>query len=152
MYRVLGRRSNLAAAGLAVVLAISAFFRGVPAAQAQAEGSNMVSLDVVDADLSQVVMMLMRESKQSIIIADPDIKPKKVSALLDNLPLETVLNHIVKSAGCTLTKGDDGVFIIGKAAPAPAACEARPVRPDTGNRAARPGSRRSNSTTPAPST
>lgn len=87
------------------------------AVQAQYESpqsaSGLISLDVVDADLSKVVLMLARESKQSIIIADQEKMHNKVTATLREVPLETALKYVVESVGCAWSRTQDGVYIIG---------------------------------------
>ena len=115
MYRVRKRRVCLI--GTAVLLILVVFtVGGVMPARAQGSGApeaSNVMLDVVDADLSQVVRILMSDSKQSIIIADPDAKQKKVTAMLNGVPLETALKYVVQSVGCSLHRQPDGVYIIG---------------------------------------
>lgn len=72
-----------------------------------------ITLDVIDADLSKVVMLLARDSKQSIIIADQEKATAKVTATLKDMPLETALKRIVESVGCTYRREADGTYIIG---------------------------------------
>lgn len=103
----------------AIVLAIVALtiMCSLATARAQIGGSQpasgLISLDVVDADLSQVVRILMSESRQSIVIGDPDAKQKKVTAMLNNVPLESALRYVVESVGCSYRREADGVYMIG---------------------------------------
>ncbi|HUV04265.1 MAG TPA: hypothetical protein VMX94_04085 [Armatimonadota bacterium] len=106
---------------------VGAQFNSAPAA------SDAISLDVVDADLSQVVRILMSDSKQSIIIADPDAKQKRVTAMLNGVPLETALKYVVQSVGCSWQRQPDGVYIIG------GKMEAQPSLPPSASAAPEPG-------------
>ncbi len=98
------------------VLVITAILgsAATPLAQAAAQqgAPGLISLDVVDADLSQVVRILMSESKQSIVIGDQDAKQKKVTAMLNNVPLETALKYVVESVGASWQREPDGVYVI----------------------------------------
>ena len=114
------RRARLPeTAVLLTIIGIVAVFGSVATtAKAQVGGlqgtpPGLISLDVVDADLSQVVRILMGESKQNIVIADPDIKDKKVTAMLNSMPLETALKYVVESVGCVWHREPDGVYIVG---------------------------------------
>ena len=101
---------------ICISLAVLIGILGVPAAHAQAAGAaGVISLDVVDADLSKVVLMLARESKQSIIIADPEKLQSKVTATLRNMPLEMALKYVVESVGCMWRRETNGVYIISSA-------------------------------------
>lgn len=123
MYRVQGHA--LRVPEKAIILSVFAIFitcvTGVMAqAQAAPQGSpGLISLDVVDADLSQVVRILMSESKQSIVIGDQDVKQKRVTAMLNAVPLETALKYVVESVGCSWRREPDGVYIISKFPPQP---------------------------------
>ena len=96
---------------------VAAMLSSVAGARAQASAPQgtpgLISLDVVDADLSQVVRILMSESKQSIVIGNTDVKQKKVTAMLNNVPLETALRYVVESVGASWRREPDGVYIIG---------------------------------------
>lgn len=117
------QRHGLCLPEKAIILSVLAIFSvlvtGVVAqAQAAPQGSpGLISLDVVDADLSQVVRVLMSESKQSIVIGDQDVKQKKVTAMLNAVPLETALKYVVESVGCLWRREPDGVYIISKFQP-----------------------------------
>jgi type II secretory pathway component GspD/PulD (secretin) len=80
-------------------------------AQSNASQSDRITVDFVNADLVQVVRILNDKAKHNIIIADPEIGQKKVTATLTDVPLETALEKIVRSAGCSW-KQEDGVYII----------------------------------------
>jgi len=107
----------------AIILSVLAVFvilvtGAIAQSQAAPQGSpGLISLDVVDADLSQVVRILMSESKQSIVIGDQDVKQKKVTAMLNGVPLETALKYVVESVGCQWRREADGVYIISKFQP-----------------------------------
>ncbi len=81
--------------------------------------STSVMLDVVDAPLSQVVRMLTQQSGVNIIISgSADLSSKKVTARLDGLPLDKVLDYIVTSADVSLRRMEDGTYLIGSSLPA----------------------------------
>jgi len=82
-----------------------------------------VSLDVIDADLRMVVMQLMRDSKQSIIIADQEKARAKVTATIKDMPLDLALKRIVESVGMSYRREPDGTYIIGGE---PASQQAKP--------------------------
>ena len=121
MYRVQWHALGLPEKAIILsVLAILAVVATGVMAQSQAapQGSpGLISLDVIDADLSQVVRTLVADSKQSIVIGDQDIKQKKVTALLNGVPLETALKYVVESVGCSWRREADGVYIISKFQP-----------------------------------
>lgn len=98
------------------ILVLTVFISGVAAANetlGKDPGQNLINLEVVDADLSMVVLLLIKESNQSIVIADPEVRNCKVTATLKNQPLDTALAYIVNSVeGCVLDKQPDGVYII----------------------------------------
>lgn len=74
-----------------------------------------LDLNVVDLDLSKIVQMLMRDSKQSIIIRDQEeLGKKKVTATLNDLPFEKVLQKVVESVGGYVERDADGVYEISK--------------------------------------
>jgi len=114
---VQGRRSRLPRLAIILTLATLTIMGSLATAHAQIGGPQpspgLISLDVVDADLSQVVRILMSESRQSIVIGDPDAKQKKVTAMLNNVPLESALRYVVESVGCSYRREADGVFVIG---------------------------------------
>ena len=122
MYRVQGRALRLPEK--AIILSVFAILVLATVAMAQSQAApkgtpGLISLDVVDADLSQVVRVLMSESKQSIVIGDQDVKQKKVTAMLNDVPLETALKYVVESVGCSWRREADGVYIISKFGPKP---------------------------------
>jgi type II secretory pathway component GspD/PulD (secretin) len=128
MQWVNGRAVRLPGLLILAFLVIAAMLSGVAGARAQtnaAQGTaGLISLDVVDADLSQVVRILMSESKQSIVIGDTDVKQKKVTAMLNNVPLETALRYVVESVGASWRREPDGVYIIGPKSLTPASAPA----------------------------
>jgi type II secretory pathway component GspD/PulD (secretin) len=96
----------------------------VCSAAAYAQGSGRQSapghldLNVVDLELSKIVQMLMRDSNQSIVIRDQEeLGKKKVTATLNDLPFEKVLQKVVESVGGYVERDADGVYVISKSAP-----------------------------------
>ena len=75
--------------------------------------ANGIMLQIKDAPLKEVVMMLTQQSGTNIVIADESKLEKKVTAYLNDLPLEKALDYVVKSAGVSYKKMDDGTYIIG---------------------------------------
>ena len=122
MYLIRRRGTCLPQAAVLLMFMAVAVLGSAPAARAQDDSSQgslgLISLDVVDADLSKVVLLLARESKQSIIIADQDKMHSKVTATLKQMPLETALKYVVESVGCSWSRSPDGVYIIGGSAQA----------------------------------
>jgi len=72
-----------------------------------------VILQVKDAPLKEVVMMLTQQSGVNIVIADESKLDRKVSANLNDVPLDKALMYIVKNAGVSFNKMADGTYIIG---------------------------------------
>lgn len=102
-------------------------FGGVSASFAQASKPVSISLSVCDMELPKVVQLLMRESSQNIVIRDQDeLRNKKITATL-NLPLDQVLKNVVESAGATLERNADGVYVISAKSAAQLAAAAEPV-------------------------
>ena len=76
--------------------------------------ANGISLQINDAPLKQVVMMLMQQSGTSIVINDEARWGSKlVTANLSDLPLDKALDYIVRGAGVSYRKMEDGTYIIG---------------------------------------
>ena len=117
MYKISQNGTHLPQVVVVLILMLSAMLGSILVTQAQYDDqlgvSNLISLDVVDADLSKVVLMLARDSKQSIVIADQDKMHNKVTATLKDMPLETALRYIVESVGCAFRRAPDGVYVIG---------------------------------------
>jgi len=70
-------------------------------------------LQINDAPLKQVVMMLMQQSGTNIVIADESKLEKKITATLNDVPLEKALDYVVRGAGVSYKKMEDGTYIIG---------------------------------------
>lgn len=104
------KRSNAAlyVGGTALVTALV-----VLALSCCALAANGVMLQINDVPLKQVVMMLMQQSGTNIVIADESKLEKKVTANLNDLPLEKALEYVVQSAGVSYKKMEDGTYIIG---------------------------------------
>lgn len=72
-----------------------------------------IMLQINDAPLKQVVMMLMQQSGTNIVIADESKLEKKITATLNDVPLEKALDYVVRGAGVSYKKMEDGTYIIG---------------------------------------
>ncbi len=101
----------------AVVVALPLFVFWASGSWVKAEAAsddveqNLVTLQVQDADLCEVVSMLMKESRANIIIADRDKIKKTITANLYDVPLEEALEKIVKANGLYWYKEGD-VYVI----------------------------------------
>lgn len=94
--------------------------------------SNGITLQIKDLPLKDVVMLLTQQSGTNVVIADESKLEKKITATLNNVPLPKALDYIVKGAGVSYKKMDDGTYIIGGAfeeeiAPLPIPVELPPV-------------------------
>lgn len=80
-----------------------------------AMAANGIMLQIKDAPLKDVVMMLTQQSGTNIVISDESglLDGKKVTASLSDVPLEKALDYIVKGAGVSYKKMEDGTYIIG---------------------------------------
>lgn len=78
-----------------------------------AVAANGIMLQIKDAPLKEVVMLLMQQSGTNIVIADESKLEKKVTASLNDVPLDKALDYIVASAGVSCKKMEDGTYIIG---------------------------------------
>lgn len=79
-----------------------------------------VMLDVRDARLNEVVILLTQQSGANIVV-NPDVADKRITAVIYDKPLDTVLEHVVTTAGVDFWKTSDGTYIIGGKRPEPAA-------------------------------
>ena len=70
--------------------------------------ANGIMLQIKDASLKEVVMLLTQQSGTNIVIADESKLDRKVTASLTDVPLEKALDYIVKSAGVSYKRMDDG--------------------------------------------
>lgn len=109
--------SGAAALTLTTLLAVLITLTAVTGALA-AQG---ITVQVTDAPLKTVVMMLTQQTGTNIVIADESKLSKKVTCSLSNVPLEKALDYVVASAGISYRKMDDGTYIIGGEAPQAAA-------------------------------
>lgn len=75
-------------------------------------GAGGVVLQIKDAPLREVVMLLTQQSGTNIVLADESRLDKKITASLNDVPLEKALDYIVKSAGVSYRKMEDGTYII----------------------------------------
>lgn len=74
-----------------------------------------ITLQIKDLPLKDVVMLLTQQSGTNLVIADESKLEKKITATLNNVPLEKALDYVVKGAGVSYKKMDDGTYIIGGA-------------------------------------
>lgn len=74
---------------------------------------NGIMLQIQDLPLKNVVMLLMQQSGANIVVADDTKLEKKVTASLSDVPLDQALDYVVRSAGVSYKKMDDGTYIIG---------------------------------------
>lgn len=81
----------------------------------RAFAANGIMLQIKDASLKEVVMLLTQQSGTNIVIADESKLDRKVTASLTDVPLEKALDYIVRGAGVSYRKMDDGTYIIGGA-------------------------------------
>lgn len=113
------RRAHKSAIAALLSGIMLATLSGIPAVQAQtnemSDSSHRISLNVYDMELSKVVQLLMRESKQNIVIRDASKMQNKVSATLSDMPLGNILKYVVEGAGCTLSQDANGVYVIDSA-------------------------------------
>lgn len=102
---------RLAIVSLVVVIACSA-------AVGASTSNRGLLLDVRDARLADVVVLLCSQSGANIVI-NPDVADKRVTAMISDKPLETILENVVRStAGVDFWKTDDGTYIVGSKRPA----------------------------------
>jgi general secretion pathway protein D len=93
--------TGVVAACLALMVACSAF------------AGNGVMLQIKDAPLKEVVMMLTQQSGINIYIADDSKLERKVTVSFTDVPLEKALDYVVKGAGISYKKMEDGTYVIG---------------------------------------
>lgn len=72
-----------------------------------------VMLQIKDAPLKDVIMLLTQQTGANIVIADESRLTKNVTCSLNDVPLEKALDYVVKSAGVSYTRMEDGTYIIG---------------------------------------
>ena len=77
--------------------------------------SDGITLQIKDLPLKDVVILLTQQSGTNLVIADESKLEKKVTATLNDVPLQKALDYIVKGAGVSYKKMDDGTYIIGGA-------------------------------------
>lgn len=99
--------------GVIVIIALLSCLALVPALAEQpaVAEKNLITLEVQDADVCDVVRILMKESKTNIIIADKEKINKRITATLYDVPLEQALEQIIKANGLYWYKEGD-VYII----------------------------------------
>jgi type II secretory pathway component GspD/PulD (secretin) len=99
-------RKARATACIAAVIALVALL----AVAAQASG---IMLQIKDVPLKEVVNLLMQQSGANVVIQDAAALDRKISASLNDVPLEKALTYIVRGAGVSYRKTEDGTYIIG---------------------------------------
>lgn len=80
----------------------------------------LVTLDVKDAPLPELLAMLFKDRGLSYTI-EPLANPPKVTAVLNDVSFEAALNEVMKASGAKYTK-DGGVYHISQAAAPPTMC------------------------------
>ncbi|MGC8861989.1 MAG: FecR domain-containing protein [Armatimonadota bacterium] len=78
-----------------------------------ATADNGIMLQIREAPLKDVVTLLMQQSGANVVIADSAMLEKKITASLNDVPLDKALDYIVRSAGVSYRKMEDGTYIIG---------------------------------------
>lgn len=118
MYSLMKREALLLVVVFLLFFALS--MQVLPKAEAAEDaGQNLVTLQVQDADLCEVVNMLMKESRANIIIADRDKIRKTITANLYDVPLEEALEKIVKANGLYWYKEGEVYVISAEPRPEP---------------------------------
>ena len=113
------KRGAFIVAALLVFVALPLQLLAKEEATTNETGQNLVTLEVQDADLCDVVRILMKESKTNIIIADRDKINKKITATLYDVPLEKALQNIVQANGLYWYKEGDVYVISAEPRPQP---------------------------------
>ncbi len=112
MYRIPKRwRDGRAAGRIVGTTLISAAVALVVATGAIAASGIILQLD--DAPLKDVVMLLSQQSGANIVIADESSLDKRITVNLNGVSLEKALTYVVKCAGVAFHKMADGTYIIG---------------------------------------
>lgn len=75
-----------------------------------------IMLHIEDVPLKVAVSLLTQQSGVNIVIVDESNLDKKITASLTDVPLDTALDYVVKSAGVSYRKMPDGTYIIGGSA------------------------------------
>ncbi len=75
--------------------------------------ANDLMLQIKDLPLKDVVLMLARQSNINIVIADESKLEKRITATLNDVPIERALDYVLKSSGVSYKKAEDGTYIIG---------------------------------------
>lgn len=79
-------------------------------------GNNRVTLDVMNADLADVLRLLSKQTGKKIVFG---VEPKRqVTASLTDKSLEEALDLLVRTAGLTWRKTEDGTYVVEAAKPA----------------------------------
>lgn len=118
------------AATFTVCPAPAARAAAAPAADlSDAGGAGGLTIDVADVPLKSVIQLLVRESGVNIIMAGSEKMDTPITATLRNLPLETILESIVTTAGVRYVRRPDGTYLIGSDVDLSAA--AQPSRRET---------------------
>src|SRR5579883_429566 len=107
------------AAGLATAVLSLGSLTLLPAHPAQAAGSDQaaaasadsqIDLDIVNANLLSVVRMLRSRTGAQIVVAGGDQSYHPVTLTVSG-SLSSVLHYVAVSAGATVTRNSDGVYI-----------------------------------------
>ncbi|MDH7571806.1 MAG: hypothetical protein QHJ73_19675, partial [Armatimonadota bacterium] len=91
------------------------------------EDNPLISVDLVDADMSMVLKALMDSSRANIVM-DSSVANKRVTCTMYDMPLETVLDALAKTNGLYWCK-ENGIYRISAQPPAAANPPAAPAEP-----------------------
>ena len=72
-----------------------------------------IMLHIKDVPLRDVVSLLTQQSGVNIVIVEETNLEKRITASLADVPLEKALDYVVKYAGVSYRKMEDGTYIIG---------------------------------------
>lgn len=79
-------------------------------ANTSSAAEQQIDLDIVNANLLSVVSMLRMKSGAQIVVAGGDQSYHPVTLTVTG-PLSTVLRYVAVSAGATVSRGSDGVYV-----------------------------------------
>lgn len=113
MQYMLKRWWNYSATALSVTKTALVTATVVLAVAGSAFAQSGIMLQIKDAPLKEVIMLLTQQSGANIVIADQTNLEKKVTLSLTDVSLEKALSYVVKSAGISYKKMEDGTYIIG---------------------------------------
>ena len=78
-------------------------------------GNNELSLDLKNDSLAKVAKVITQKSKKNVVLS-AGISPKLVNVYLENMPFDNALEKLGVANNLTITKTEDGVYLIEKSA------------------------------------